>query len=418
MVRTEIKAISNCKKELNILMEKADLQPIREREAKRVQREVQFPGFRKGKAPLSLIIRNFSDTIEAYTLEAALDEGLQKSVTDHNVFVVGRPEVKKVDFNESGDLISVVEVETLPEIELKNYKNFVVTKDEYEISDKFVDETIQRYLKEKAELHTVDGKIEKDHLVVMDMQELDQDGKPIKNKNYKDISIRVGEGRFDPELEEQILDLKVGDQKRIDKIYPDDFPQKDFAGKKESYTVKIKSVQREELPELNDEFVKEFSAEMQSVDDFKRRTRQQLENEYRIEAENRFFQDLSQKLLNQNPFEIPAVLVDNYLEHIYRDVKKRDPKVREEIIRQHYQAEAESAVKLHYLREQIAKTEKIEVTEEDQKVFLDELKNEKVREFYEKNQPFLERAKEDILNKKIDDFLAKNTKIQLNKLKL
>ena len=125
MIKTEIKKISNYKKELNIVMDKTDLEPIREAQAKRVQREVQFPGFRKGKAPLGMVKKNYADAVEAYTLEAALDESLQKSVIDNNIHVVGTPEAKKVDFNENGDLVSVVEVETTPDVELKKYKEEV-----------------------------------------------------------------------------------------------------------------------------------------------------------------------------------------------------------------------------------------------------------------------------------------------------
>ena len=418
MIKTEIKKISNYKKELSITMDKADLEPIREAQAKRVQKEVQFPGFRKGKAPMGMVKKNYADAVEAYTLEAALDESLQKSVIENQIQVVGTPEAKKVDFNDNGDLISVVEVETTPDVELKKYKGFHLTKDEYEISDQLVDDTIQRTLKEKATLHTVDGAIEKDHLVVLDMQELDADGKPIKDKKYKDISLTIGQGRFDPDLEEQIIGLKNGDEKQIEKVYPDDFPQKEYAGKKEAYLISIKSVQREELPDLNDEFAKELNEEFKTVEDLKKATREHLEHNYKMESENRLNQDLMQKLLEENPFEIPQALVDNYLNHIVSDVKRRDPDAKDEVIRQHYQSEAEFTIKVHYLKDQIAKVEKIEVGESDTKTFLDELKDEKIREFYEKNPRMMDHVKEDILQKKINDFLLKNTKIKTNKVKL
>ena len=418
MIKTEIKQISNYKKELNIIMDKADLEPIREAQVKRVQREVQFPGFRKGKAPLGMIKKNYADAVEAYTLEAALDESLQKSVIENNIQVVGTPEAKKVDFNDDGDLVTVVEVETTPDIELKKYKGFSITKDEYEISDQMVDDTIQRHLKEKAELHSVEGAIEKDHLVVLDMQELDDEDKPIKDKIYKDISITIGQGRFDPELEEQIVGLKTGEEKRIEKTYPDDFPQAEFAGKKEAYLINIKSVQREELPELNDEFVKELDEKFETVDDLKKVTREQFEYNYTMESENRFNQDLMQKLLEENPFDMPAALVENYLQHIVSDVKQRDPNAKEDEIRQHYQNEAEFNIKVHYLKEKIAKAEKIDVGEKEIKTFLDKLEDEKIREFYDKTPQMLDRIKEDMLQKKINDFLFKNTKIKTNKVKL
>ena len=418
MIKTEIKKISNYRRELNITMDKADLEPIREAQAKRLQREVQIPGFRKGKAPLGMIRKNYADAVEAYTLEAALDESLQKSVSENQIHVVGTPEAKKVDFNENGDLITVVELDTTPDVELKKYKGFTITKDEYEISDQMVEDSIQRLRKDKAVLHTVDGAIENDHLVVLDMQELDENGKPIKDKKYKDISLTIGQGRFDPELEEQIIGLKNSEEKRIEKIYPDDFPQKEYAGKKESYLIRIKSVQREELPELNDEFAGEINEEFKSVEDLRKATREHLEHNYKMESENRFYQDLMQKLLEENSFDIPQTLVDNYLRHIVADVKRRDPNAKEEAIRQHYQNEAEFTIKIHYLKEKIAKVEKIEVSENDINTFVDELKDEKVREFYEKNPQMLDQVKEDILQKKINDFLLKSTKIKTNKVKL
>ncbi|MEJ2053860.1 MAG: hypothetical protein P8X42_08075, partial [Calditrichaceae bacterium] len=251
-----------------------------------------------------------------------------------------------------------------------------------------------------------------------DMQELDDKGEPIKDKAYEDISVNIGQGRFDPDLEEQIIGLKSGDEKKIEKVYPDDFPQKEYAGKKEAYLIKIKSVQREELPELNDDFVKEMDDEPETVDELKKSMYERLEHEYKHESENRMNQELMQKLVEENPFDMPAALVENYLDNIVASVKRQDPKAKEDIIRQYYQNDAEFNIKVHYIKEKIAEKEKIKVNDDDIKTFLDELKDEKVREFYEKNPQMLERVKEDILQKKIDDFLFKNTKVKTNKVKL
>ena len=99
-------------------------------------------------------------------------------------------------------------------------------------------------------------------------------------------------------------------------------------------------------------------------------------------------------------------------------MKRSNPKTDEGMIRQHYRSEAEFNVKWHYLRDQIAKQEKIELSEDDTKTFLDELKDEKIRELYEKNAQLMSGVKEEILTKKINDFLIKNTKIKINKIKL
>lgn len=418
MISTEIKILSSCKKELTITMDKEELDPLREKQLKKVQKDVQVPGFRKGKAPLNLVKRNYGDAVEAYTLDAAIEHGLRKSAEENELYIVGQPEAKKVDFNEEGSLISIIEVETFPEVELKKYKGLELTRDVYEVTDKLVDETIDRLRKEKAEVTVVDGKVEDGHVVHMDMQELDENGKPLEGKKYDNITVRVGEGKFDPELEKQLIGLANDADQEIEKVYPDDFPQKEFAGKKERYAIKIKNVEQETLPELDDEFAQEVGENFKTVDDLRKATLENLEHQYQQESENRLSADLSQGLVEENPFDVPDAIVQDYLDRVVADAKRQDPKLKEDMIRQHYQAESLFTLKWMYLREEIAKAEKIEVDEADEKKFLDELKEDKLRELYQSNAQLMERVKEDIRNKKVFDFLIENSKVKDNKIKL
>ena len=418
MISTEIKKLSSCKKELTIIMDKEELEPIREKQLKKVQKDVQVPGFRKGKAPISLIKRNYGDAVEAYTLDAAIDQGLKKSAEENKLYIVGQPEAKKVDFNDEGSLVSVIEVETFPEIELKNYKGIELTRDVYEVTDKLVAETIDRLRKEKAEITVVDGAVEEGHIVHMDMQELDADGKALDGKKYDNITVQVGEGKFDPELEKQLIGLANDADQEIEKVYPDDFPQKEFAGKKERYAIKIKNIEQETLPELNDEFAQDISEEFKTVEDLLKATLENLEQQYKKESENRLSADLSQALIEENPFDVPDAIVQDYLDRVVENTKRQDPKLKEDMIRQHYQAESLFTLKWMYLREEIAKTEKIEVGEEDEMKFLDELNDDKLRELYKSNAQLMDRVKEDIRNKKVFDFLVNNSKVKDNKIKL
>ena len=418
MITTEIKNLSTCRKELNITLPKEELEPIREQQIKRIQKEIQIPGFRKGKAPKQFIKKQYGQLIEAYMLEAAAEESFKQALAEHDIAVVDQPEAKKIEFNEDGDLVSVIEVDTYPDIELKKITGLELTRDKYVITDKIVDETIERMRREKAEIRTVDGQVEENHLVYFDMQQLDESGVPIVGKKYNDLKVKVGEGRFDPELEKQLIGLKTGDEKQIVKEYPADFPQKEFAGKKEYFNVSIKKIQEEILPELNDEFVAEVDENLKTVDELKAEVRKRLELEYKMESENRFAADLTQALLEANPFDVPEALIQNYLNHIVEDVKRRDPKLKEEDIRQHYRHEAEFNVKWFYLKDKIAREQNIKVEDEDVNKFLNELKDEKVRELYEKNPVLLDRVKEDILNRKIVDYIVNNSKVKENEIKL
>ncbi len=418
MATTEINKISSSKRELTITLSKDELEPIREKQAKKLQKEVQFPGFRKGRAPLNLVKRQYADTIEAYTLDAAVDEGLRQAVTENELYIVGTPEAKKLDFDDDGNMVTVVEVETYPEIELQKYTGFEFMRDQYEITDKFVEDTIDRLRQERAEVQLVEGAVEEGYTVVLDMQELDENGQPINDKKYENMTIHVGKGKFDSDLEKQIIGMKNDEEKEIEKIYPDDYPQEEFAGKKERYLVKVKNIEQEILPELNDEFVKDLNLDVETVEDLRKITRENLEKNYKTESENRLASDIYQKLIEENPFDIPQALVDDYLNRIVQDVKKSDPRLREEEIRKYYENEALFNLKLFYIKDAIAKAENIEATDEDIEKFLAELNDDNVRQMYKENERLLSGVKEDIRGRKILEFLMENSKIEDNKVTL
>jgi trigger factor len=418
MVKTEIKKISNCRKELNIIMAKADIEPIREKEIQKVRKSVQFPGFRKGKAPLAMIKKSYGQHIEAYTMESAVQDAMEKAVTENDIQIVGMPDAKKVDFTDDGDLTMTIEVDTYPEVELKKYKGFEFVKDKYIIEDSFIEENINRLRKQHAEKTEVEGKVEDGHIVVIDMQELDESGAPIKGKKYSDITISIGEGRFDPELEKQIIGLEKGKATKISKEYPKDFVQKEMAGKKENYEITVKKIEQETLPELNEAFIKKVNPKVENVEDFKAELRKGIQLDYEREADNRFSQELSQKLIEENPFDVPDALVENYLDNVVKDVKQRDPNADERSLREYYRTDSLANMKWHYIKDQIAKEENIEVDEKDIEEFLEKIDNEEIRKIYKENEGFLSEAKHSIKDRKVFDFLVENSEIKENEVKL
>ncbi|MCB0284247.1 MAG: trigger factor [Calditrichae bacterium] len=418
MIKTEIKKISNCRKELNIIMPKAEIEPIREKEVLNVRKSVQFPGFRKGKAPLSMVKKSYGQHIEAYTMETAVQKALETAVTENDLQVVGMPDPKKVDFTDDGDLSMTIEVDTYPEVELKKYKGFDFIKDKYTIEDSFIEENINRMLKQHATRVEEDGKVNEGHIVLIDMQELDSAGAPLVGKKYKDIAITIGDGRFDPELEKQIVGLEKGKAQKITKEYPKDYAQKEMAGKKEYYEITVKKIEKEELPDLNDEFVQKINPNIKTVAEFKDFVTKGIKQDYENEAENRFSQDLSQKLIEENPFDVPDALVENYLNNVVKDVKRRDPKANEQQLREYYRTDALANLKWHYIKDQIAKDEKIEVEEKDIEDFLNKIENEEVRKIYKENEAVMAEAKHSLKDRKVYDFLVANSVVNENEVKL
>jgi trigger factor len=416
MVNVAVKKLSSYKRELTLTMDKADLEPIKERQIKKVRKEIAFPGFRKGKAPIGMIKSTHKELIEAYTLEAAADESLRTALMDEKIEPVSQPEAKGIDLDENGNLVTVIELDTYPDIELKKVKGFEVIRDKYIIKDSYIESEIKKLLKSKATLNPSEGAAKEGDIITVDLSELDEKGKPLKDKVYNDLTITLGDGQFDVELEKLLLELKNGETKEIEKVYPDDFPQKEFAGKKERYTVTVKNLEVETLPELNDEFVKTIDEKLESVEMFRKETQKRLEQQHNYEADMRFNSDLAQQLIEENPIEMPEGLIENYLNNIVRDMKARDPKIKEADIRQYYRGEAEFQLKLHYIKEQVIKEEKLEVTDEDIKKAIDAIEDEKMKELYELNAQFKESMREQEKQKKVDEFLKENSKITDNEI--
>jgi trigger factor len=414
MVSTEVEKISSCKVGLQITMMAENIDTIRKEQEKVVQKEVQIQGFRKGKAPLNMVKSAYAGTIERNTLDEAMQQAFEAGLKENNIHPVGPPLVKNFEFDDDKNLKMEVEVEIYPEINLKKYKNFTFEKDVYKIDDSDVEESVNYIRKQKAVITPNDGPSTAGNFVTFSVQELDETGMPLIGKKYDDIRVQLGEGQFDPEIEKQIIGMKAGEERQIEKTYPKS-AQKELAGKTERYTVTMQKVEEEELPELNNEFVEQLNFNIKTVDDLKVKVRDELEHRWGQESEQKFYRDVVQELLHENPFDVPDSMVDKYLEQIMEDIRKKDQNINEEEVRKHYRADATFNIKWYHLKDKIAQEEKIEATEEDYKTFLENIEEESIRSLYDSNNEIKQRAMNDIFEKKVFDFLVNNSKVKEKK---
>lgn len=222
------------------------------------------------------------------------------------------------------------------------------------------------------------------------------------------------EGQFDPEIEDQILGMKSGEERRIEKKYPKS-AGKDLAGKIERYNISMQKVEKEELPELDSQLIEQLNFDVKTVDELKTKVRDELEHRWGQESEHQFYQHVVQELLHENPFDVPDVMVNNYLDKILEDIRQRDKNINEEDVRKQYRADAVFNIKWFHLKDKIAEDEKIKANDEDFKTFLDNISDENVQKMYETNDELKQRALTDIFEKKVFDFLVNNSKVKEKK---
>jgi trigger factor len=411
MVSTEIKEISNCKKELKISIPAGDIEAIRKEQIINVQKEAQIQGFRKGKAPRHMVMNLYAGTIEKYTLDEALEKGFQDGIKEANIVPFGQPMVKKFDYDENKNLNMEVEVETYPEIDLKKYKGLKIEKNIYKITDEDVEDRLLYIRKQKATITPVKEAAQEGHNMMIDMQELDETGMPLIGKKYDDIRINLGEGTFDPEIEHQLIGLKVGEDKVIEKKYDQKSSTQQKAGKTERFKITVKSIEEEELPQADDDFVKDLNIGIETIDKLKVTIKEQLQHDWGQESEQHFYNQLAHELLQENPFEVPESMVSGYLDQIVNDISKRDSKVDVEEVRKTYRVDALFNIKWYHLKEKIAQEENIRTDDNDFDEYLEKIDDTKIRERYQNDKDLKKRVLNDLYEKKIFDFLVSNSKV-------
>ncbi len=414
MVATEVERLSSCKVQIQITLPADRVDKIRKEQEKVVQKEVQIQGFRKGNAPLHMVKNMFAGTIEQKSLDVAMQQAFEEGLKEADIQPVGYPVVKSFDFDDDKNLKMEIEVETYPEIKLKKYKNFSFEKIIYEINADDVNDNIEYIRKQKAVISPVEGEAANGHYVTFSVQELDTTGMPLIGKKYDDIRVQLGEGQFDPDLESQIIGIKPGEERIIEKVYPKS-AGRELAGKVERFSITMKTVDEEELPELDESFIQDLKLDIKSVDELKERVRHELEHRWGQESEQQFYHQVVQELLHENPFDAPETMVDNYLDKIIEDIGRREKNIDEENVRKHYRSDAIFNIKWIHLKDKIAKEESIESTEEDLGQFLENLNDDKTRKLYETNEELKRRVMHDIFEKKVFDFLVNNSKVKEKK---
>jgi len=411
MSNFEVKEISNCKKEISITIPAETVDSIRQKEITKLQKSAQLPGFRKGKAPKSMLMKTYAGTIEQNTIDEAINQSFRDGATDKELNPVDSPILKDMKYEENKDLKIVLEVEVFPEIELKRYKNLELTKTIYVISDEDVDMVIENLRHQKATISPVEDGAKDGNILTVEMQELDEQGVPIIGKKYDNFRIGIGSGKFDLDMEKQLLGVKQDDERQIFKTYSKNEPDIKIAGKTEKYLVKVKTVEEELLPEVNDDFVKQLEIGEETVDGMRGKIKHNLEHSYSDQAEQLFYNQLAHELLQENQFDVPEKMVNDYLDRIVEDIKSKDKTIDEETVRKNYLTDATFNMKWFYLKNKISQEENVKVNDADIDQYLGTIEDEKMREQFSSNPEWRRKISSDLAEKKIVDYLMENQKI-------
>jgi trigger factor len=417
-------AEATCRKELDLEIPAEEVSKATEKVAKELARVARVPGFRPGKAPISLIKRRFAEDIKGEVLQSLVPEHVEKAVAEQKLTPVSQPQVDKLDFHEGQPLKFRASFEVLPEFSLGDYKNLQIEMPEMDITDESVANTLAEMQQRAATFAPVEGRPvqDGDFVQVKLLGTPDGGGEAL---NAESVLCHVGAEETMQPFNENLRGANVGDHKNFDVEYPADYPDAKLAGKKFHYDVDVLGIKTKMIPELNDEFAKDVS-DATSLDELKKKVRDGLEHERDHRKTELQREKILAELVKLHDFPVPESLVEHQmdvrLERVVRSLAQQgvDPRavnVDWVSLRRRQEERAKDDVKAELVVDRIASEEKIDVTEEELKHELEHMAShsgesaEAIRARLTK-QGALDRMKAKLRSDKTVDWLAQNAQVK------
>ncbi len=351
-----------------------------EKAFKKIAKTVQLPGFRKGKVPANMLKRSVNPQSVMYeAIDLVATDALRTGIEEHALEVVGRPSLDVEEISETAVTLQFT-LSVKPEVKLGEYKNLDVQKAAVTVSDDEINQRIKDIQERNADfiIKEEDGVVENGDTAVIDFEGF-QNGVAFEGGSGNDYPLEIGSGAFIPGFEEQLIGMKANETKEIQVTFPEEYQAAELAGQEVMFRVTVNEIKYKELPEFNDEMVKEQKIEgVESVEAFKEYAMNQMSEQKEREAENNFTNELLTKVVENAEMDIPQVMIDEecnqMIQEFANNLKAQGydletylklTQMSEDTLREHYALDAKNRIAARLVLEAIADQEKLEISDAD-----------------------------------------------------
>lgn len=332
---------------------------------KKYRQEAVLPGFRKGKVPVSLLKARFADAIEKTVLEDLIPRAWEEARHQENIVPISEPVVSEVKFKPGQPLQFKATVEIRPEIRLPENLDFTATKREVQVSDADVHQALENLRDRHATIAPSEGPVGETDIVIVDTWKVDQSGIPIVGQKTASYPIDLSSSQVRPEYRQTLVGAAIGDQKRVTVTFPPEHPQKELAGRENSFLIQIKEIKNKNLPPLEDEFAKAIS-DYPTLKALEKAIRKNLQQQEEQRARREMEEQIIDQIIEQTPFEVPESLVAGYVEALITDFQSGQHKDEDrEKLRNSFRPLATRQVKRWFILQEVQKKEGIRVDEKE-----------------------------------------------------
>ncbi|KAI70128.1 trigger factor [Staphylococcus aureus ZTA09/03745-9HSA] len=346
---------------------------------KKVVKQINVPGFRKGKVPRPIFEQRFGvEALYQDAIDILLPDAYGEAIDETDIKPVAQPEVSVTQIEKGKDFIFEATVTVEPEVKLGGYKGLEIEKQETELSDDELQEAIDHSLGHLAEMVVKeDGVVENGDTVNIDFSG-SVDGEEFEGGQAEGYDLEIGSGSFIPGFEEQLEGMKVDEEKDVVVTFPEEYHAEELAGKEATFKTKVNEIKFKEVPELTDEIANELDAEANTVDEYKENLRKRLAEQKATDAENVEKEEAITKATDNTTIDIPEAMVNTELDRMVSEFAQRIQQQGldlqtyfqisgqdESQLREQMKDDAEQRVKTNLTLTAIAEAEKIEATDED-----------------------------------------------------
>lgn len=289
------------------------------------KKNVSIKGFRTGKVPEALLKKQISkEAIYDRAVEGVANEALVEAIKEHNLELIARP---TLDYKDASDesVTLVINCVVSPEVTLGEYKGLDIHKDEVNVTDEDVEAELSKVQDRFADwvLREEGQPAEDGDQVTIDFVGK-KDGEPFEGGSGENYPLELGSNTFIPGFEEQLVGVKTDDVKDVTVTFPEDYQAADLAGKEAVFTVTVHDIKYKDRPEVNDELIAQLKRDgVETVEKFKEVTKEDLTKERERAADEKFTNDLMETISDNATVEIPAVMIENEVDNLYRDFTNR-----------------------------------------------------------------------------------------------
>jgi trigger factor len=412
----KLKEINSYGREFMIDLPWNEIEQDFDKAIRKFSKRVKLPGFRPGKIPRKVLMNQFKPSIEADFIENSVNNYYLKALKEKEIVPVNMGSVSDVNFNYGEHFKFKVTFEVEPQIKLPRMKKNLlkVEKTKYVCDDDDIDLAIEEVRNGHAEVKTIEDGAQSGDFVICDLQEVDNTGVPIIGKKLETRYVKVGQPPFDNENEKKLLGVKPNDSVKV--MVPID-----ENNSLSNFELSVKNVERQILPELNDEFVKLADPKSKDISEYREKVKENLDKAYANRSDEAFNQNICDAMIEKINPEFPPSMAESYLKHIIEDISKNNSEMDKDKAKEIYKPMAERNLKWYLIRSAIIQSQSFEISKEDISNEIEDRKkinpdHAKDIDNYFKKPSNRSRLSDDLMEKNILAYLKEFTKIKEVKL--